>query len=81
MVEQSRQYLALAAMYQAAGRRLLGHLLGADEALKTGDEARAADRVAAARELIFQVGLQTLDENAAWLILHRARPTEPVLAG
>ena len=38
-------------------------------------------RLAALQQLIRDVGLQALDENAEWLILHRSRPLEPVMAG
>jgi len=30
---------------------------------------------------IKELGMEALDENAEWLILHRARPLEPVMAG
>lgn len=33
------------------------------------------------QEFIFELGREALDENAEWLILHRARPLEPVMAG
>jgi hypothetical protein len=33
------------------------------------------------QEILFALGLQALNENGEWLILHRARPLEPVLAG
>lgn len=43
---------------------------------------RQADaRIAAMQKLIRDAGLQALDENAEWLILHRSRPMEPVMAG
>lgn len=33
------------------------------------------------QEALFELGQEALDENAEWLILHRARPLEPVMAG
>ena len=33
------------------------------------------------QEFLFALGKEALDENAEWLILHRARPLEPVMAG
>ncbi|MCA9200738.1 MAG: hypothetical protein KDA87_24535, partial [Planctomycetales bacterium] len=33
------------------------------------------------QDALFDLGQEALDENAEWLILHRARPLEPVLAG
>jgi hypothetical protein len=81
LAEQARQFAAMSAMYQAAGRRLLGHLQEAEGALARGDRDDFEDRVRAVQELLYQVGLQALDENAEWLILHRSRPLEPVMAG
>lgn len=33
------------------------------------------------RDVYYELGLEALDENAEWLLLHRARPLEPVMAG
>jgi hypothetical protein len=81
MAEQARQYSAMESMYQAASRRLNGHLAKAHDAIRTGDEAVARGRIEAIQELIHQIGVQALDENAEWLMLHRARPIEPVPMG
>ncbi len=32
-------------------------------------------------DLLYNLGCEALDENAEWLILHRAKPLEPMLAG
>lgn len=48
-----------------------------DEYLK----AQIAARIAAIQHLLRKAGHQFLDENAEWLILHRSRPMEPVMAG
>jgi hypothetical protein len=37
--------------------------------------------VAEVQEILYQVGCEALSENAEWLILHRARPLEPFMAG
>ncbi len=37
--------------------------------------------VTAIQEVLFELGQEALDENAEWLILHRSRPLEPVMAG
>lgn len=85
MAEHSRQYESMWAMFQAAGRRLLGHLRAAEEELNKPegerDLARFRGRVKAIQELLYHIGLQALDENAEWLILHRSRPLEPLMAG
>jgi hypothetical protein len=33
------------------------------------------------QDFLYALGKEALDENAEWLILHRARPLEPVMAG
>lgn len=33
------------------------------------------------QEYLYALGKEALDENAEWLLLHRARPLEPVMAG
>ena len=45
------------------------------------DPVEFAKCLAEARELLKAVGKEALDENAEWLILHRARPLEPLMAG
>lgn len=85
MAEHSRQYESMWAMFQAAGRRLLGHIRAAETELNKPaaerDLAKFRGRVKAIQELLYHVGLQALDENAEWLILHRSRPLEPLMAG
>lgn len=85
MAEHSRQYESMWAMFQAAGRRSLGHIRAAEAELNKPaaerDLAKFRGRVKAIQELLYHVGLQALDENAEWLILHRSRPLEPLMAG
>lgn len=44
-------------------------------------ESQLEARIAAIQILLRKAGNQFLDENAEWLILHRSRPMEPVMAG
>lgn len=44
-------------------------------------DAQIEARIAAIQHLLRKAGHQFLDENAEWLILHRSRPMEPVMAG
>jgi hypothetical protein len=81
MAEHARQFAAMESMYQAASRRLKGHLTEAQKAVDEGRDADAKGRIEAIQELFYQIGVQALDENAEWLILHRARPIEPVPMG
>jgi len=46
-----------------------------------GWETRFHELRRQAQHLILELGRESLSENADWLILHRARPTEPVLPG
>ncbi|MEQ1826286.1 MAG: hypothetical protein ABL921_10075, partial [Pirellula sp.] len=67
--------------------KLAGHATETDEQLgklKEDREEFEKKRTRKAREIqdfIFELGREALDENAEWLILHRARPLEPVMAG
>jgi len=85
--EEAMQYNAMAAMHRAALRRIAGHLKQAEQLLadeSMADELRSARvdaHIAAVQSLLEEAGLQCLDENAEWLILHRSRPMEPVMAG
>lgn len=44
-------------------------------------EARIQAHIRSIQSLLKKSGQQFLDENAEWLILHRSRPMEPVMAG
>ncbi|MEO8496482.1 MAG: hypothetical protein ABI614_15545 [Planctomycetota bacterium] len=44
-------------------------------------KCRQEQSVQRIQALLFELGQEALDENAEWLILHRARPLEPVMAG
>jgi hypothetical protein len=50
------------------------------EILEKVQNARKATTIQL-QEFIYELGREALDENAEWLILHRARPLEPVMAG
>ncbi|MCO6455862.1 MAG: hypothetical protein J5I93_11245 [Pirellulaceae bacterium] len=39
------------------------------------------EQIKVVQDAILELGGEALDENAEWLILHRARPLEPVMAG
>jgi hypothetical protein len=45
---------------------------------KSGEYRRKLREI---QDFLFALGKEALDENAEWLILHRARPLEPVMAG
>ncbi|TWU02201.1 hypothetical protein [Stieleria varia] len=48
--------------------------------LRADAQNRIQQLIAEIQQLYFELGKEALDENAEWLILHRARPLEPVLA-
>jgi hypothetical protein len=64
-------------------RRPVAAPAAATDSSRTADdwEAVVRESLAVVQELFYQVGLQALDEHAEWLMLHRARPLEPVMAG
>lgn len=77
--EHSRQYRAMRGLFHCADQRLT-LLLARLEGLPVSDPEY--DRLLSEiHNLFYQVGCEALDENAEWLILHRARPLEPFMAG
>ena len=51
------------------------------EAIRAEGDADFAKVRENIHSLLFALGKEALDENSEWLILHRARPMEPVMAG
>lgn len=77
--EHAYQYSAMATLYQATSLRYQELLYQFKAVPEDSDELpHARQRLHA---LLFAVGKEALDENAEWLILHRSRPMEPVMAG
>jgi hypothetical protein len=52
-----------------------------DERSAKGDDAGADEMIADIQAMLYELGRESLEENAEWLILHRARPLEPFLGG
>ena len=78
--ELHRQYGSMKSLYRCADRRLAELL----DRLKPLDDKADPERqrlLAEIHDTIYQLGCEALDENAEWLILHRARPLEPFMAG
>jgi len=78
--EMVYQYNTMSTLFGNARIRLAWEIarLESLEAESGGSFEEALDRV---RDFLFDLGKEALDENAEWLILHRARPLEPVMAG
>lgn len=77
--EQAYQYNTMALLFHVASERLeqeLEILEGVPEAEDPRPRDEALERV---QTLLFELGKEALDENAEWLLLHRARPLEPVM--
>jgi hypothetical protein len=77
--ELAYRYRAMLSLFENARAQIAGQIeqlqqLPADSA----DYARLLDGI---QRAIRELGIEALDENAEWLILHRARPLEPVMAG
>ncbi len=77
--EHAFQFNVMASFLTRAERRLAGHLRVIDENPHSADVIR--ERIEAMQRVFYEIGIQTLDENTEWLMLHRARPFEPVMAG
>lgn len=77
--EHARQYAGMEGLFRRAEARL-AELIRAGEAA-ANDPVRFDAVRAEVERLLEDLGHEALDENAEWLILHRARPLEPVMAG
>jgi hypothetical protein len=76
--ELTRQYASMADLYSHANRRLADLISRYREAPpQTPPSPRILGEI---HDLFYQVGCEALDENAEWLSLHRARPTELFMA-
>lgn len=76
--ENIRRYEASAALFASARRRFL-HLFCALRHHHAENNATAfAQALAEIHSLIHALGLEALAENAEWLMMHRARPHQPV---
>ncbi|MBB5351524.1 hypothetical protein HNR46_001761 [Haloferula luteola] len=77
--EEARQYRSMADLFGCADRRLerlIPRYQAADEG--SAEEARLLFEI---QDIFYQIGCEALNENAEWLIQHRARPLEPFMAG
>ena len=74
--EQIRQYASMVSLFQAASQRFDDYFNWCEEAGK--DQEKTQQVVADIQSLFVAVGREALSENADWLIIHRARPLEPV---
>lgn len=77
--ELAYQYSTMKALFRSADHRLAA-LLNQLRA-RQANAAEFAQTMSEIHGLLFALGKEALDENAEWLILHRARPLEPVMAG
>jgi hypothetical protein len=75
--EELRSYTAMLELFRCADRRLSKLI-----PRFTNATATQAPRLQKEIQFIFyRLGCEALNENAEWLILHRARPLEPFVAG
>ncbi len=77
LAEHARQYESMGHLFENACAR-------ANELLdqwKPNGATGAIDAESELQGLLADLGKEALDENAAWLLLHRSRPLEPFLAG
>ena len=82
--EDARKNRSLRSLYDSADRRL-ETLIKQFEQLEQATDPKAMQKrkriLAEAQHILHQLGSEALDETAEWLILHRARPLEPFMAG
>lgn len=78
--ELHRQYGSMKSLYRCADRRLEELLTRLAPLTDKADPARLR-LLEETHDILYQLGCEALDENAEWLILHRARPLEPFMAG
>jgi hypothetical protein len=80
--EEYRNYCSMRTLYRSADRRLEMILTELDSPAHIDSTDWTRHRlVAEVQDILYQVGCEALNENAEWLILHRARPLEPFMAG
>ncbi len=93
--EFAYQYSTMSALFDSAHRHFQRDLVRLQQLHNQAQAATAAGNAteATSKQAEFQqqlrdiqvfllaLGQEALDENAEWLILHRARPLEPVMAG
>ena len=78
--EVHRNYSAMRMLYSSADFRLK-KILERLESMNVKDEVLRRRSLEEAQDILFNLGCEALNENAEWLILHRARPLEPFMAG
>ena len=76
--ENIRHYASMASLFQAAGLRFDEFLSWSEQASADQRETIQRQAIAYIRSLTVAVGREALSENGEWLIIHRARPLEPV---
>lgn len=79
--ELAYQYGTMAPLFTAARLRLKPLVDKLEHLAEVNDEENFKKTQKEIRDVLYELGQEALDENAEWLILHRARPLEPVMAG
>ncbi|MFN0127009.1 MAG: hypothetical protein ACKV19_10045 [Verrucomicrobiales bacterium] len=76
--ENIRRYEASAALFASARRRFLHLLISLRRHHAENNTPAFAQTLAEIHSLLHALGLEALSENAEWLMMHRARPHQPV---
>jgi hypothetical protein len=82
--EHAYQYQTMEGLFLHTNARLETELAGLKKltSAATSAEIEAYNKqLRMIQDILLGLGQEALDENAEWLILHRARPLEPVMAG
>lgn len=77
--ELAYQYNTMHTLFRAAAQRVASDLSELESRLDEPEQFRS--KLLEIQSYLYALGKESLDENAEWLLLHRARPLEPVMAG
>jgi hypothetical protein len=79
--EQAYKYGTMETLFASAMLRLERLIATFEHALAPNHVENMKEHLQDVQACLFALGKESLNENSEWLILHRARPFEPVMAG
>ncbi len=81
--ELSYQYNTMATLFHSADVRIAQAIQKLEEHHRAGEkeEEEYEQELRRLQAMLFRLGREALEENAEWLLLHRARPLEPLMPG
>lgn len=81
--ELAYQYSTMGSLFKHAHLKMEAHIKELDSLLRSETlEQKSVDEIICKiQKFLYDLGKEALAENADWLLLHRARPLEPVIPG